>query len=151
MKPPQAPILLGFATLLIGAISTTAFSGAFDSGADHEDLHRRAADHDTWMREHLMPAGGVMSAQFTDDTYAQVKSYGGERDPAIWTGAYLAAQALRLQVTGDADAADQVAETVRVLHRWWRISGMPAISLGSRHRPTVKRPFWTPCQRAIRR
>lgn len=123
MKAPQSPILLGFSTLLIGAISTTAFSGAFDSGADHEDLHRRAAEHDTWMRERLMPAGGVMSGQFTDDTYVQVKSYGGERDSAIWTGAYLAAQALRLQVTGDADAADQVAETVRVLHRWWRISG----------------------------
>ncbi|WP_296807961.1 hypothetical protein [Thiocapsa sp.] len=75
------------------------------------------------MRERLMPAGGVMSGQFTDDTYAQVKSYGGERDPAIWTGAYLAAQALRLQVTGAADAADQLAETLRVLHRWWRISG----------------------------
>ena len=123
MKAPQTTILLGFAALLIGAISHATFSGAFDSGADHEDLHRRAADHDIWMRERLMPAGGVMSGQFTDDTYAQVKSYGGERDPTIWTGAYLAAQALRLQATGAADAADQVAETVRVLHRWWRISG----------------------------
>ncbi len=123
MKAPQTPILLAFAALLIGAMSSTAVSGAFNSGADHEDLHRRAADHDTWMREYLMPAGGIMSAQFTDDSYTQVKSYGGERDPAIWTGAYLAAQALRLQVTGAADAADQLAETVRVLHRWWRISG----------------------------
>ena len=123
MKATQTPIRSGFAALLIGATSTTAFSGTFDSGADHEDLHRRAAVHDTWMRERLMPAGGVMSGQFTYDTYTQVRSYGGERDPAIWTGAYLAAQALRLQVTGAADAADQVAETVRVLHRWWRISG----------------------------
>jgi hypothetical protein len=99
------------------------FSSAVDSGTEPEVLYRRAVDHDTWMREQLMPAGGVMSAQFTDDTYAQVASYGGERDPAIWTGAYLAAQALRLQATGAADAADQLAETVRVLHRWWRISG----------------------------
>ncbi|WP_147430959.1 hypothetical protein [Thiocapsa rosea] len=104
-------------------MSSAAFSGGFNSGSDLEDLHRRAVEHDAWMREHLMPAGGVMSAQFTDDTYSQVRSYGGRRDPAIWTGAYLAAQALRLQVTGAADAVDQVAETVRVLHRWWRISG----------------------------
>jgi hypothetical protein len=123
MKAQPRPILAGFAALLIWPMSNAAFPGAFDSRADHEDLHRRATDHETWMREHLMPAGGVMSAQFTDDTYTQVKSYGGERDPAIWTGAYLAAQALRLQMTGAADAADQVAETVRVLHRWWRISG----------------------------
>ncbi|EGV20047.1 hypothetical protein [Thiocapsa marina] len=150
MKALPKQILSGFAALLIctsGYAQTTpaccessrpdteveatdrahpvagAFSAAVASDTDPEVLYRRAADHETWMREHLMPAGGVMSGQFTDDTYAQVKSYGGERDPAIWTGSYLAAQALRLEATGAADAADQLAETVRVLHRWWRISG----------------------------
>lgn len=77
------------------------------------------------MRESLMPAGGVMPALFSDDSLSQVQMYTGHRDPAIWTGAYLAAQALRLLETGAADAAARVAETVRVLHRWWRISGDP--------------------------
>ncbi|MFB1486555.1 MULTISPECIES: hypothetical protein [unclassified Thiocapsa] len=62
---------------------TAVFPGAFTAVADPEELHRRAIDHDSWMREHLMPAGGIMSGLFTDGTFDHVKSYGGERDPAI--------------------------------------------------------------------
>ncbi len=90
-----------------------------------QTLFDRATRHDLWMRQRLMPAGGVMPAYFTDASLTQVQGYDGRRDPAIWTGAYLAAQALRLQATGAADARTQVHQTVRVLDRWWRISGDP--------------------------
>ncbi len=88
-------------------------------------MHNRARRHIAWLRERMLPAGGVMSAQFTTPALDTVAGYGGRRDSAIWTGAYLAAEALRKQVTGASDADSQIAETVRVLHRWWNISGDP--------------------------
>jgi hypothetical protein len=102
-------------------------SSRWGSDADEstDALHTRARSHDGWIRARLMPAGGLMYAQFADSTHRQVLAYGGRRDPAIWTGAYLAAQALRLMDTGSVDAARQLAETVKVIHRWWRISGDP--------------------------
>jgi len=92
-----------------------------DDGDGH--MHNRARVYDAWLRERLLPAGGVMRGYFTDDSYEQVVSYGGERDSAIWTGAYLAAQSLRFSVTEAPDAELQMNETIRVLDRWWRISG----------------------------
>ncbi|MBK1647886.1 hypothetical protein CKO36_04550 [Rhabdochromatium marinum] len=88
-------------------------------------MHDRARAYLPWLRQQLMPAGGVMSAIFTDASYQQVASYGGERDVAIWTGSYLAAEALRLMTTGAEDAFHQVVETAATLHRWWNIPGDP--------------------------
>jgi hypothetical protein len=94
-----------------------------DDGVDQ--LHNRARVYLPWLRERMMPAGGVMATVFTDTRFETVSSYGGERDPAIWTGAYLAAEALRYLSTGAADARSQLAETLRVLHRWWNLPGDP--------------------------
>ncbi|MBB1076132.1 hypothetical protein HUU62_17130 [Rhodoferax sp. 4810] len=66
-----------------------------------------------------------MSATFTDDNYTKINYYGGERDAAIWTGAYLAAESFRYLATGAPDALIQVNETARVLHRWWTLPGDP--------------------------
>jgi hypothetical protein len=101
--------------------STSSWVGAVDDGAGH--LHNRARGYLPWLRERLMPAGGVMRAIFTDDSYRNVFSYGGERDSAIWTGAYLAAESLRLMATGSEDAERQVTSLLETLDRWWRISG----------------------------
>jgi len=86
-------------------------------------LHNRARVYLPWLRERLMPAGGVMSAVFADASYQTVSAYSGVRDPAIWTGAYLASEALRYMVTGAPDAEAQLVETLQVLHRWWNIPG----------------------------
>lgn len=64
-----------------------------------------------------------MSAQFADASYSDVLLYAGRRDPAIWTGTYLASHALRLLTTGAPEASDRIEETVRVLHRRWSIAG----------------------------
>ena len=89
------------------------------------NLHHRARRYAEWLHAETLPAGGVMRAFFTDRLLGQLDFYGGERDPAIWTGAYLAAESLRLMTTGAPDAAARVKDTVRVLDRWWRISGDP--------------------------
>jgi hypothetical protein len=121
-------------TCLLGAQTPIGTCTLWDSAAQqwiatpadgHGQMHNRARAYLPWLREKLMPAGGVMSAIFTDANYEQVFSYGGERDAAIWTGAYLAAEALRLMSTGAEDAFEQVQESAETLHRWWNIPGDP--------------------------
>ncbi len=118
----------------LGQVSGNAVCGLWDSARrtwiDEIDdgagqLHNRARVYLPWLRERLMPAGGVMAATFSDPGYQQVASYVGVRDPAIWTGSYLAAEALRYLATGAPDAKAQLAETLQVLHRWWNIPGDP--------------------------
>lgn len=88
-------------------------------------LHNRARHHTTWLHNWMLPAGGVMAAQFSDETLRTVLAYGGRRDSAIWTGTYLASEALRLMSTGSPDAERALGETLETLHRWWSISGDP--------------------------
>ena len=88
-----------------------------------DNLHNQARAYTYWLRTRLMPAGGVMRAWFTDDTFTQVVGYGGTRDSPIWTGTYMGAESLRHMVTGSSDALAQIEESVRVMDRWWRVSG----------------------------
>jgi hypothetical protein len=89
------------------------------------ELHNRARHYATLLHRWMLPAGGVMSAQFSDAALNDIYIYGGRRDSAIWTGTYLASEALRLMATGAPDAARSLEETVATLDRWWRISGDP--------------------------
>ncbi|MBK1719766.1 hypothetical protein CKO27_19345 [Thiocystis violacea] len=87
--------------------------------------HNLARLHTAWLHRWMMPAGGVMATQFTDETLSEVLAYSGRRDSAIWTGTYLAAEALRFMTTGAPDADRAMRETVETLHRWWNIPGDP--------------------------
>lgn len=88
-------------------------------------LHNRARVYADWLHRSMLPAGGAMRALFADPELTEPVFYGAERDVAIWTGAYLAAESLRLMTTGAEDAAARVKGTVQVIDRWWRISGDP--------------------------
>lgn len=103
--------------------ATQAFAGSVETGDGH--LHNRARLYASWLRQRLMPEGGVMRAQFTDATLRDVAAYAGTRDSPIWTGIYLGAEALRYQVTRAPDALAQMRSTAQTLHRWWSISGDP--------------------------
>jgi len=100
-----------------------SFLDVIEDGDGH--MHNRARRYTSWLRERLMPEGGVMRVLFTDSTLANVNMYAGTRDSPIWTGIYLGAEALRYMITGAPDAKEQIARTVRTLHRWWNISGDP--------------------------
>ena len=101
--------------------TTMSWIDGIDDGAGH--LHNRARTYTAMLRTRLMPVGGVMRAKFSDGSFAQVLAYGGTRDSPIWTGTYLAAEAMRYLTTGAPDARAQIEASVRTLHRWWRISG----------------------------
>jgi len=88
-----------------------------------DSLLGRARNYTSWLHTWMMPAGGITSTQFTDASLNQVLAYGGRRDSAIWTGAYLAAESLHFMDTGAPDAARWIRATVETLHRWWHISG----------------------------
>ncbi|NEX23213.1 hypothetical protein G3480_23430 [Thiorhodococcus mannitoliphagus] len=88
-------------------------------------MHNLARDYSRWLHAGMMPAGGVMATQFTDDTLSEVLAYSSRRDSAIWTGTYLASEALRFMTTQAPDAARQIRDTLETLHLWWRIPGDP--------------------------
>lgn len=108
-------------------------------------LHDRARDYTKWLHRDAMAFGGVGSAAYEDPgTYEKVKLLDGLGDSAIWTGTYLAAEALRLQATGAADARANVISTVETLNLWFNVSGHPgllaryAVPSGQKH-PTLLR------------
>ncbi|MBK1721619.1 hypothetical protein [Thiocystis violacea] len=122
-------------TCLLGASAARGNCELWDSAgnrwtpsppADGPDaMHNLARDYTSWLHDWMMPAGGVMATQFADATLSEPLYYGGKRDSAIWTGTYLATEALHAMATGAPDAARWMDETIRTLHRWWNIPGDP--------------------------
>jgi hypothetical protein len=98
-------------------------SGSFVTPNPAGNLHDRARDYDKTLRAVDMPEGAVMNANYTDTTYKQVKLYSGTGDASIWTGTALAAQAWRLLVTGEPDAAQEVSTIAKEIHLLFNVSG----------------------------
>ena len=90
-------------------------------------LHDRARAYDGWLEQWSLVAGGVASARFSDPSLTQVAFEDGLGDSSIWTGTYLAAEALRLYVTGSPDARLHVRQLVETLHTWFNVSGDPGM------------------------
>jgi hypothetical protein len=91
-------------------------------------MHDRARAYNQWLRRDNLPYGGVGNTIYADaPNYSDIAGYVGHGDSAIWTGTYLAAEALRLKTTGSADARANVNYLVSTLHRWFNINGAPGI------------------------
>lgn len=91
-------------------------------------LHDRARGYLAWTKKGAMLAGGIGSARYADPpAYTQVTSMDGIGDSAIWTGAFLGAEALRLRATGAADARARVKSLVDTLHLWLNVAGEPGM------------------------
>jgi len=87
----------------------------------------RARRYDAWIRKHHLAEGGLNSAAFTDTSYAQVAAYYGARDSALFGGAYVAAEALRVKATGSPEAQAHLQLLVENLHRLFEITGSPGV------------------------
>ncbi len=91
-------------------------------------MHDRSRAYNMWLRRDGMSHGGVGDAVYSDPgSYTDVARLGGTGDSAIWTGTYLAAEALRLMATGSADARHNVVSLVQTLHLWFNVSGQPGL------------------------
>jgi len=88
-------------------------------------LHDRARQHNAWLRKWHLPGGTVADVSFTDSSHQTAAAYNGTGDSAIWSGSYLASEALRLKVTGSVDAQKNVEQLVEAIHRLFQVTGHP--------------------------
>ncbi len=84
--------------LLVAALVAGALGGA------ESDAVALAAN----VRARHMPFGTVLDPIFASATSTQIVGYTRCGDSALWTGTYLAGEAFRYQVTGSAEALDNV-------------------------------------------
>jgi hypothetical protein len=80
-------------------------------------LLEKARDYDVWYQSYHNPGyGGAVEVTFDSPSGTTVVDYGGEGDSTIWTGTYLASQAFRYAVTGEAEAKANAIRAARALH-----------------------------------
>lgn len=115
---------LVFSVLAISVIFVSSVE-ALEDGPGH--MRQRAQGYMQWLRKWSLPAGGVSRVDFTDTSLQEVDEYEGMSDSAIWTGTYLASEALRYMATGSPDALEQIRRTVETLHHWWNVAGDPGV------------------------
>lgn len=91
-------------------------------------LHDRARGYLAEAERGAMLAGGIGSPRWADPpAYTKVASMDGIGDSALWTGTFLAAEALRLRATGAADARARVLRLVETMHLWLNVAGEPGM------------------------
>ena len=127
MKNNITKILL--VTLFL-VITPNAFAGTPDP-----IMHGKAQDYCDYIQEWASNGmgsidgwasiGGVCEQMYTDNTLTELDRLRGSGDSTIWTGMYLAGQALRYMATGDAEARDEVLRIARYLHIVKEITDTP--------------------------
>jgi hypothetical protein len=114
--------LLPFST----ACSDTVLSPARtqQNPAAFGSLRLKAMEHDLWLEQwHTPNYGSHLHVTFTDEDRDEVDYYHGHGDSCIWTGTYVASQALRYRTTGDTTARKNVIRSIRALTRHLDVTG----------------------------
>ncbi len=97
------------------------------STPDTESLHYKEQMHRARLRRDGLFFGGVGGLVYDDiGTYEDVGMAKGIGDAAMFTGLYVAAEALRYGETRAPDALNNMLEGLETLHLWWNVSGVPA-------------------------
>ncbi len=88
-------------------------------------LQKRAYDHDLWANTyHFNPYGSVGYVYFETPSSYEIHHY-SFGDSTIWTGTYLAAEAFRYAVTGQAEAKENAIRTIGALDAHLKITQVP--------------------------
>ena len=98
------------------------------AGADAPDpfLHAKAQNYCDYVQQWAsLSLGGVSEQEFHDDPPTRLKQLRGTGDSCIWTGMYLASQALRYMATGDEEARAEVLRIAAYLHIVKEITDTP--------------------------
>jgi hypothetical protein len=86
-------------------------------------LHHRARRHNAQIRAEHLPGGTIADTYYQTAALQKPIAYHGVGDSAIWTGSYLAAEALRAEVTNAADARANVERLVESIHQLFEVNG----------------------------
>jgi hypothetical protein len=103
-------------------------TGAVVAASPKTSTNDRARDYQRWLRRDALPFGQVVDAHYSDPgTFSKVDSGVDAGDSALFTGTYLAAEALRLMTTGSSEARANVLRLVDTVHMMQNVSGEPGI------------------------
>jgi hypothetical protein len=96
----------------------------YDEGEAPGALRLKAQAYDDWHLDNHQPFyGSTLEIQYEDDTRQTVEKYQGTWDSCFWTGMYLASQAFRSHVTGDAQAKANAIRAVKALDGHLHVTG----------------------------
>lgn len=101
--------------------------------AERTPLHEKIRHLDERTRARHLDDGLLRTLREDED--GQVVAYDHVPSTGLWTGMYLASQALRYAVTGEAEAAENAARAARGLHDLSAVTGAPGLYGRAYHRP----------------
>ena len=102
-------------TLLALFLCGVCFAGELADKAEHYGSWTP-----TW---HRLGYGAIAETFFTDEGLTEVDRFGGRGDATMWTGTYLASQAVRYMATGDPEAHGEILSTIETLHHHLHVTG----------------------------
>ncbi|MCZ7582582.1 MAG: hypothetical protein M5R36_04195 [Deltaproteobacteria bacterium] len=106
--------------------SDPLLSMRYDESRAAGPLRLKAERYDLWHEQWHQPNyGATVNVRFTSDARDAVQSYDDLWDSTLWTGTYLASQALRYHVTGEAQAKANAIRAVSALDRTLHVTGRP--------------------------
>jgi hypothetical protein len=118
-------------------------TGSWVQADPASSTHDRARAYNAFLRDQSVLYGAVGEMQYSDPpTYSKLSAAVDLADSAIWTGSYLASEALRLRATGSSDARANIKNLVNVLHLAFKVSGEPA-TLARFVAPAGERPAYS--------
>jgi uncharacterized protein (TIGR03437 family) len=103
----------------MGILAAAAMLGAFPARAAEAD----ALAISVGIQARHMPFGTVLDPMYASPSSSQIVGYTRCGDSALWTGAYLAAEAFRYKVTRSADALNNVKTALAGLNALANVTG----------------------------
>ena len=100
----------------LSALLLFCFSSAFASDADAVFISQR-------IQQRHLPYGTIIDPVYASPTSNEIVNYTRCGDSAIWTGHYLAAEAFRYNVTGDATALTNVKAAIAGIQALVNVTG----------------------------
>ena len=100
-------------------------------------LADKAAHFDRVAREQHIAGDGLLRSIYLAEDMETIEYWRHEENTILWSGMYLASQALRHKVTGDPEALENARVVVAALHKLTLVTGVSGLYARSMHDPLV--------------
>jgi hypothetical protein len=121
MNVARPAVVRAIAMALVACLALPAASASAAGPADK--LERKAKQADRIIKRRHLPYGTIFDPRFESTTSKRIIGYTHAGDSAIWTGHYIAAQALRYAVTRSGKSRTQVRRTLVAVERLIDVTG----------------------------